>query len=117
MPRGHGTKAHPVVIALRPRPSGTAEIMPPSSTARRIRQRIVDGQIWRKMDGLPTLWVVEGITQDSLGHMHVRLRRLGDPTTIKLIAARSLEDGQSYTLEQEPHPAVPEPNFILPDHS
>jgi hypothetical protein len=96
------------LIALRPRPSGAAGDVPPSSTARRIRQRIVDGQIWRKVDGLPTLWLVEGVTQDSLGHMHVRLRRLDDPTTIKLIAAHSLTEGQSYRLEHEPRPAAPE---------
>jgi hypothetical protein len=106
MPRGHGKKTQAALIALRPRPSGAGGIMPPSSIARGIRQRIVNGQIWRKVDGLPTLWLVEGVTQDSLGHMHVRLRRLDDPTTTKMIAAGSLEEGQSYRLEQEPPPTA-----------
>ena len=71
------------------------------------RHRIMISQIWRKMDGLPTLWQVERVTQDRSGHAHVILRRLDDLTTTRLIAAQGLEDSRLYRLEREPEPEVP----------
>lgn len=59
---------------------------------------VAAGQVWCKMDAVPTLWEVEGLVEDLLGLRHVRLRLKDDPTTTKLIAARSLQDPRVYRL-------------------
>ena len=70
----------------------------PVWTPVRGRTAVTAGQVWCKMDAVPTLWEVDGLVADLLGLSHVRLRLKDDPTTTKLIAARSLQDTRVYRL-------------------
>lgn len=64
----------------------------------RRRREIVLGQRYRKLGFGAILWEVVGTSVDALGHAHVRLRRVGDPRTLKTLAVTVLEDPNQYVL-------------------
>ncbi len=44
------------------------------------------------------LWEVVGLSEDALGNTHVRLRQVGDPRTLKTLAASVLDDPSQFQL-------------------
>lgn len=86
------------IVFLRPRPAAPSPPTRPVWAPVRGWPAAAVGQVWRKIEGVPTLWEVVGVVEDLLGLPHVRLRLKADPTTTKLIAARRLQDARVYRL-------------------
>ncbi|WP_404326783.1 hypothetical protein [Aerophototrophica crusticola] len=64
----------------------------------RRRREIIPGQRYRKLGFGAMLWEVVGLSEDALGNTHVRLRQVGDPRTLKTLAASVLDDPSQFQL-------------------
>jgi hypothetical protein len=65
------------------------------------RREVVPGQRYQQADA-SSVWEVRDLTQDGEGIAHARLLRVGDPTSVKMIAVSALRDSRLYRLLPAP---------------
>ncbi len=68
---------------------------------RRRRRELAEGQRFRKLGAGTGVWEVIGLRKDEGGALHVRLRRVDDPKTLKTLAAAVLDDPRQFVAVDE----------------
>ena len=65
------------------------------------RQDVLPGQLYRKLDSTGYVFEVMSVKNDSLGNIHVQLRRKDEPSTRRTLASSILLDNSEFELVQD----------------
>lgn len=68
---------------------------------RRRRTEVAEGQRFRKLGTGAGIWEVTAVGGQAGGPVHVRLRRVDDPNTVKTLAAAVLADTRQFVPVEE----------------
>lgn len=65
------------------------------------RYDVLPGQLYRKLDSTGYIFEVMSVKNDTLGNIHVQLRRKDEPSTRRTLASSILLDNNEFELVQD----------------